>query len=215
MHSVLDTLASKPDAVLKSVKALPEEQLDQLAVFYVAKFGWNRSEFFQHSVSARIANFRVKAHTMSDKEGVKKLYDELEESLAPLLEEFSSCPKEQGRLASPPESRVQLHMARTIEAVKGVRLKSPITPAEHLIEVQSMVAYNKAKNPEFRGPEGTKHLLAVRERFNAKQHMISSHEEKVTQKLSSRADYLVNNRPAEPLQPVAAKDLQSPDERTL
>ena len=202
MHSVLDQIAAKEEAVRKVVEEVPEEHLDQVAVYWVADLGWSRTEFFQQVTAARMASRALVCQSKG--EDTEESYQKACADVTTMAIEYSPYKKDHARIA-PTTERVQAHLDRATEAVRGLMRETPERPTEHLIELKTMLAYNQARHPEFIGPEGEKHLLAMRRRFAATQSRVSPNEEKVVDALEKRADYLANLELDPRLQPLPEK----------
>ena len=203
MHSVLDKLAANEDAVQKLVDETPEEQLDQVAVYFTANLGWSRTQFFKNAAAARMAT-----HAFLCKSEGPEAEQSLENAKADVLkmtEEYSARKKDR-QVIMPTDEGIQKHADRTAAAVKGLLRDAPERATDHLVEVQAVLAYNQTRRPEFMGPEGQKHLLAMRERFVANERRLSAHEEKVMNVLRSRADHMAKIEPDPRLQPIADKE---------
>jgi len=164
--SVLDEMTKNEAELRAIIQNTPEENLDDLGVYIVARAGWGRDEFYANAMASQMVIPEIRRKMGDDEKTLAQRYAQGNANVRKTLEQgYPDEPVKQRQLLSFSATKLPALVDRTQSATFNLRHpNNALTYHEHLIEVQAAVKYSQIMHPEFNTPAGATHLLAIRQR---------------------------------------------------
>ena len=166
--NALDNIIQNEDKARERLKNMSPEEVDKLGVWVVSNVSWDREEYYENAMISCYGRYQRMKEGGAPEEQLAAELKHANKRAFEAGKPFNEDPQVLNAMINQSKDKLDALQTRAKAGYQRLMVGRPelgtFTPQDHAIEVQAAVRFNQERHPEFAGPEGARHLVALRQR---------------------------------------------------